>query len=169
MTVDDSNLLSIAALIAIVLALLAAGSRGAEVLEVAVRDHGLVAAVEDTNLETVDLRVTLNSIKTSVLEIFERLVDELISANGLGDLLSRLVVGDKLGRVGQIDTVDVGVGDFGRTRSQDDLGGTSFSAHEDNLAGCRAADDGVVGEEDDLASKLGADGRQLSADALLAL
>lgn len=76
-----------------------------QVVKVTLRDVGLVVTAEHTHFEVGDLLVIGRSLGTRRLEIAEVLVDDIVGIDVLGDIGSCLLVGDKLLRRSEIDTV----------------------------------------------------------------
>lgn len=82
-----------------------------QVVEVALADGCDIAAAEDTDFEVPRLLLAIlaGNFGTRALEIVQGLEDDALGTDVASDSCCVAVVGDKLVRRGQIDTVDVGM------------------------------------------------------------
>jgi len=136
-------------------------------LEVRVVDRRDVPATEDADLELLGRGVAGRECSTGSLEIGQGLVNNVVGADDFGDGVGVPVVGNQLGRRGEVDAVDVGVRDRGRARREVDLLCAGFARHQHDLARRRAAYNAVVDQQHVLALKLLAHGVQLGPHAFL--
>lgn len=147
--------------------ILAGAVQYVEALKVLVGHGRLIVAAEDADLKVSDLACAVDSLHAGLLEVLKGLEHKGVALNQVGHVLQRAAVREELGRVGQINTVDVRVSDFGAARYEDDALRLALLDHLDNLARGCAAHNAVVDEAHDLVLELGRNGRQLAAHALL--
>ena len=136
-------------------------------LEVRVVDRRDVPAAEDADLELLSRRVAGRECGTGSLEIGQGLINNVVGADDFGDGVGVPVVGDQLGRRGEVDAVDVGVRDGRRARREVDLLRAGLARHQHDLARRRAAHNAVVDQQHVLALELLTHGVQLGSHAFL--
>ena len=125
-----------------------------------------VISVETGGAEMLELRILLPH---GFLQIVQRLVNDFVHADLLGDLLDVPVAGDELRPCLHVDAVNAGKTERGRIRGEIDVLGPALPDHLDDGPRGVAPDDAVVDEQDVLVLELGGDRVELHPDRDLAL